>query len=283
MDMAPDAALDTDRLGPEQTTTVRAPFSGRPAGVWAIRIGTLLTILAAWEIYGSFTNPALFAPFSRVVTSFYELAIQSGDLWSAMLNSSQAMLVGFSLAIPVGILLGLLMGRYRTFEYVLDPYVSFLYALPMVVLVPLLIIWLGIGPTVRVFIVFLMSVFPIIINTMVGAKQVDEDLIDVALVNCANERQTLRTVVIPSVLPYVFTGLHVGIGTALIGMVLGEMLVVLQGLGGMIVVFSNSYQPAKVIVPLFAIVAESLILVTLMRRLRKRLMPWSESSNLLDS
>jgi len=275
MDMASDAALDTDSLGPEQTTMVRAPFSGRPAGAWAIRIGTLLTILIAWEIYGSSTNPALFAPFSKVVTSFYELAIQSDELWSAMWNSAQAMLVGFASAIPVGILLGLLMGRYRTIEYVLDPYVSFMYALPMVVLVPLLIIWLGIGPTVRVFIVFLMSVFPIIINTMVGAKQVDQDLIDVALVNCANERQTLRTVVIPSVLPYVFTGLHVGIGAALIGMVLGEMLVVLKGLGGLIVVFSNSYQPAKVIVPLFAIVAESLILVTIMRRLRKRLMPWS--------
>jgi len=89
------------------------------------------------------------------------------------------------------------------------------------------------------------------------------------------DRGARNEIVAPRIIPYVFTGLHVGIGAALIGMVLGEMLVVLKGLGGLIVVFSNSYQPAKVIVPLFAIVAESLILVTIMRRLRKRLMPWS--------
>jgi len=282
MEAAPNTALDAQGLSSAEALDVQVPFLERPAGAWVIRIATLLTVLISWEIYGSTTNPALFSPFSKVVTSFYELAIQSSDLWKAVLNSTQAMLLGFALAIPVGILVGLLMGRYRNIEYVLDPYVSFMYALPIVVLVPLLIIWLGIGSSVRVFIVFLMSVFPIIINTMVGAKQVDQDLIDVALVNCANEKQTLRTVVIPSVLPYIFTGLHVAIGTALVGVVLGEMLVVLQGLGGVVVQFSNSYQPAKVMVPLFFIVAESLILVSVMKRLQRRLMPWSAASNILD-
>lgn len=254
---------------------VRLPFNERPVGIWTIRIVTLAAVLLAWEVYGRTTNPALFTPFSGVVGAFIELGIESSDLWQATWDSLQAMVIGFALAIPAGIAVGVLMGRYRTAEYVLDPYVSFLYAMPTVAIVPLLVIWMGIGATVRIFIVFITSIFPIIVNTMVGAKEVQRELLDVAETFCASERQTLRSVVIPSILPYMFTGIHVAIGSALIAMLLGEMLVVLQGLGGLIVASSNAYRPAHVIVALFVIVAESLILVSLMGWLRRKLMPWS--------
>lgn len=246
------------------------------AGTWIIRIATLAVVLIGWELYGRSTNPALFVPFSRVVGEFVEMAVLSADLWVAALDSARAMFLGFAIAIPVGTLIGLAIGRYRIVEYVLDPYVSFLYALPMVVLIPLLIIWIGIGTPARIIIVFLECVFPIIINTIVGSKEVDRRLLDTAASFCATERQTIRTVVVPSMLPYIFTGIHVAIGAALVGMLLAEMLVVLRGLGGLIVTASNAYQPARVIVALFVLVAESLLLVGLMRRLRHRLMPWSE-------
>jgi ABC-type nitrate/sulfonate/bicarbonate transport system permease component len=255
---------------------VRVPFTERKLGIWTIRIITLALFLAIWEAYGRSQNPALFAPFSRVVEAFYENGVQTADIWRAALDSLQAMLIGFALAIPVGLVVGLLMGRFRVVEYMLDPYVSFVYALPIVVLVPLMVIWLGIGTPVRILIVFITTVFPIIINTMVGAKQVDRKLVEVATIACASERQILRTVFVPFVLPYVFTGIHVAIGTALIGMLLGEMLVVLRGLGGMIVSASNSYQPEMVMAPLLVIVFESLFLVWLMGWIRRKLMPWSK-------
>jgi len=263
------------RSGAEQD---REAFADTRWGAWLIRAVTLAVVLAAWEIYGRSTNPALFAPFSAVVSAFVDMAVTSNELWTAAIDSARAMIIGFAIAIPVGIAVGLAIGRYRTVEYVLDPYVSFLYALPMVVLIPLLIIWIGIGTPARIVIVFLECVFPIIINTIIGSKEVDRRLLDTASSFCASERQTLRTVVVPSMLPYIFTGLHVAIGTALVGMLLAEMLVVLRGLGGLIVTASNSYQPDRVMVTLLVLVAESLLLVGLMKRIRHRLIPWSSEN-----
>jgi ABC-type nitrate/sulfonate/bicarbonate transport system permease component len=277
--MTPGGAGTTAKAGlPGAAPPVRTrrSLADTTAGRWGIRLVTLVVILVGWELYGRSTNPALFVPFSAVVVEFVEMAVLSTELWVAALDSARAMFVGFAIAIPVGTIIGLAIGRYRPVEYVLDPYVSFLYALPMVVLIPLLIIWIGIGTPARIVIVFLECVFPIIINTIIGSKEVERRLLDTAASFCATERQTIRTVVIPSMLPYIFTGIHVAIGSALVGMLLAEMLVVLRGLGGLIVSASNSYQPARVIVVLFVLVAESLVLVTLMRRLRHRLMPWGD-------
>lgn len=252
------------------------PFTERPLGIWTIRVVMAVLVLGTWEIYGRAQNRALFAPVSRIAGTFNEMAITSNQLWVALWDSLQALLIGYGLAVAIGLTIGLLMGRYRPVEYVLDPYVSFFYALPMIVLVPLLIMWLGIGAPVRIAIVFLLCVWPIIINTMVGAKEVDENLLDVARISCADERQTLRSVVVPAILPYVFTGLYVAVGAAIIGMVLGEMLVVLRGLGGMIVRGSNAYRPDQVFVALLAMVAESLVLTALIAWLRRRTMPWEQ-------
>lgn len=271
--------VDTRTPAPAETGYERIPFTETNLGVWVIRAGALAVVLLGWELYGRSTNPALFAPFSAVVTEFVDMAIVSNVLWVAALDSARAMVVGFGIAIPVGTAVGLAIGRYRTVEYVLDPYISFLYALPMVVLIPLLIIWIGIGTPARIIIVFLECVFPIIINTIVGSKTVNQRLLDTASSFCATERQTIRTVVIPSMLPYIFTGIHVAVGAALVGMLLAEMLVVLRGLGGLIVTASNAYQPDRVMVTLLVLVAESLLLVGSIKWLRRKLMPWSAEAS----
>lgn len=271
--------VDARTPAPAETGYERIPFTETNLGVWVIRAGALAVVLLGWELYGRSTNPALFAPFSAVVTEFVDMAIVSNELWVATLDSARAMVVGFGIAIPVGTAVGLAIGRYRTVEYVLDPYISFLYALPMVVLIPLLIIWIGIGTPARIIIVFLECVFPIIINTIVGSKAVNQRLLDTASSFCATERQTIRTVVIPSMLPYIFTGIHVAVGAALVGMLLAEMLVVLRGLGGLIVSASNAYQPDRVMVTLLVLVAESLLLVGFIKWLRRKLMPWSAEAS----
>jgi NitT/TauT family transport system permease protein len=251
-------------------------FLERPLGVWTVRLITAVIIFGGWELYGRSVNRALFAPPSRVVTAFVELAIESNELWVALADSLTVLAIGFAAAIVVGTFLGLLLGRFRLLEYVLDPYVSFVYALPTVVIMPLLIIWIGIGSTTRVAIIFTTSLVPILLNTSAGAKLVNQDLIDVARNYDASQRQILRTIVLPAILPYFFAGLNVAIGTALIGMILGEMLLVIRGLGGLIVEYSNFFRPDKMLVGLLAIVALSVALRAGMRRLRRRLMPWSE-------
>ena len=256
------------------TRADRIAFNQRPAGIWTIRAVTFVLVFGGWELYGRQQSRALFAPISRVLTSFWDLAIDSNVLWVALWDSFQALLIGYGLAVVVGLTLGLLMGIYRPLEMVLDPYVSFFYSLPMIVLVPLLIMRLGIGLPIRVAIVFLLCVWPIVINAMVGAKEVSNELMDVTRVHCASESQRLRTLVLPSALPYIFTGLYVAVGAAILGMVLAELLVVLRGLGGIIKRGSSSYQPEQVFVALFAMVVESLLLTGFIAWLRRRVMPW---------
>lgn len=265
------------QAAPNQRDSI--PFNQRSGGVWSIRIVTAVIVFGAWEIYGRRQSPALFAPVSRVLRAFREMAFESGILWTALWDSFQALVYGYGLAVVVGLTIGLLMGLYRPIELVLDPYVSFFYALPMIVIVPLLILWLGIGTPVRIAIVFLLCVWPIIINAMVGAKEVSEELTDVTRVYCATERQRLVTLVLPSALPFIFTGLYVAVGAAILGMVLSELLVVLRGLGGIIKTSSSAYRPEEVFVALFAMIAESLVLSGLVLGVRRRMMPWERAQD----
>lgn len=246
-------------------------------GVWIVRAVTLGVVLTAWELYGRTTSPGLFAPPSAVVEAAYDVALADTVLWTAASSSLIALIVGLSAAIVVGIGLGIVMGWYRVAEYVLDPYVSFMYALPMSAILPLLIIWFGIDVKVRILLVFLICVFPLIISTMAGVKAVRNELVDVARSSCASEIQILRTVIFPGSLPFIFSGLQVAIGLALSGTIVAEMIVALSGLGGLVVTYANTFEAAKVFVPLSLIVTMSLGMVALLRFVRKRVMPWDRS------
>lgn len=245
-------------------------------GIWLVRIVTFAVIFGAWEWYGQGQSRALFAPISEIGIAWWELTIQSTEIVNALQDTLIALGIGYALASLVGISVGLLMGINRKIEYVLDPYVSFLYGIPRIALIPLLVIWFGIGPNLRVSIVFLSSVFAIIINTMQGVKEVDQELIDVGIVSCASRQQILRTIIIPGSLPYIFAGLQIGVAQALIGVIVAEMTAIITGLGGLIVEFANFFRTADMFVPILYIAAFSVILNTLMRRLRIWLTPWQE-------
>jgi ABC-type nitrate/sulfonate/bicarbonate transport system permease component len=243
-------------------------------GVWTVRVVTFVLLIVAWQTYASGVSRALFAPPSAILESIIELTITEGTLWGAVAVSMGALVVGFGLAIVVGVLVGLLMGRIRSVEYVLDPYVSFLYALPSIALIPLLVIWFGIDAQLRLALVFLAGVFPVIINTMAGVKNVDRDLLDVGRVACASERQMVATIVLPAAMPFIFAGIRVALSQALVGVIVAEMTAIITGLGGMIIRFANFFQTANLFVPILAIMVVSVALTTLLKRLERRLMPW---------
>lgn len=273
----PAEKADRDGTRTEAMPARRPGFTYRRIGVWTIRFVAAVIVFGGWELYGrSVDNRALFSPPSQVLVAFKELAIDSTVLWAALADSIITLVIGFSAAIVAGTFFGVMMGRFKLLEYVLDPYVSFLYALPTVVIMPLLIIWIGIGSTTRVAIIFSTSLVPMLLNTMAGAKLVSQDLIDVARNYGATQRQILRSIVVPAIMPYFFAGLNVASGTALIGMILGEMLLVIRGLGGLIVETSNFFRTDRMFVGLLAIVGLSVALRAGTRKLRELLMPWSE-------
>src|SRR5258706_12575271 len=141
--------------------------SRRPLPSWVITIGSLVVLLGAWEILGRDINPVFGSYPSAIAEAFWQLA-RTGKLWTALLDSLRPFLLGYGLAIVVGIPIGLVIGRFRTVEAAIGIYITAGYAMPLVALVPLLVLWLGLGFAVKGAIVFLMSVFPICINTWLG-------------------------------------------------------------------------------------------------------------------
>jgi len=166
------------------------------------------------------------------------------------------------------------MGWYRRFNAVLDPFVSALYATPRIALLPLLMIWFGIGFASKMAIVFLGAVFPIVVNTITGVRTLDADFVKVARSFGGNDRQLFVTVALPSSVPLLLSGLRLGLGHALIGIVVGEMYGATSGIGYLITVSGARFQTDKVMVGIIIIALAGILLTGLLRAIERRFERW---------
>ena len=241
-----------------------------------VRGVSIAVALVLWEIFGRQVNPLFMSYPSAIVAAAFNL-LQTGELEAAFAESAKALILGFLAAAVVGIALGLLMGRYRMVEYALDPYVNALYATPLVAIIPLVILWLGLGFNAKLFIVFIMTLFPILINTATGVANVGQSLVDVALAFAANERQVFTKIILPASLPYIMAGLRLGIGRAIIGMVVAEFFTAITGLGAMIVKYGNFFKTDDMLVPVLILMALGVVLTELLKRAETVIAPWKET------
>jgi len=225
-------------------------------------------------VYASGLNRALLAPPSEIAIAFYQQAFVQRTLGGVLTDSLITLFLGFALSMIIGVPVGILMGRIRTLEYVADPYVSFLYALPHVSLVPLMVIWLGFDLKFRLAYVVVSAVFPVIINTMTGVKNVDPDLLDTGHAFCASERQKLSTIVLPSSTPYIFAGARQSFSSAWVGVVVSEMIATLTGVGGKILTYANQYRTADMFVSILIIMCVAVTIQAISGYLQVRLAPW---------
>src|SRR5207248_3235264 len=177
-------------------------------------------------------------------------------------------------AIVIGVPLGILMGWYGRVNAVLDPFVSALYAMPRIALLPLLMIWFGIGILSKIAIVFLGAIFPILVNTITGVRTVHADFVKVARSFGANDWQMFLTVVLPASVPLLLTGLRLGLGHALVGIVVGELYGATHGLGYLIATSGARFQTDKVMVGILLISAAGVALTELLRQIEKRFERW---------
>jgi ABC-type nitrate/sulfonate/bicarbonate transport system permease component len=252
----------------------RKPLLLRPAGVWAVRVTTFVLLMAVWEVAAADVNRALFAPPSEVAASLIDIALVKGTIWGPLFDSLRTLFIGLALCIAVGVPLGLAMGRSQTIQFVLDPYVTFLYVLPNVAFIPVLVVWLGLGLEMRVALVFLSGVFPMTINTMIGARHVDSEFIDGGRSFSASSWQIMRTIVVPASLPFMFAGLRIAFSAAWVGVIVAEMTALITGVGGMILRFSNFFQTANVLVPILFIMFVGITIQWSTALLQRRLTPW---------
>jgi len=179
------------------------------------------------------------------VARLYELALD-GRLWAQFLDSATLFLTGFALALVVGMPAGLLFARARALRIGIEPYIMLLYATPMVALIPFILSLMGFGFFPKVLVVFLFAVFPILYNTVEGARSIKPELIEVARSFRSSEWALWREVMLPYTLPYTMTGVRQAIGRGLVGMVAAEFFLSATGLGQVIMVASQNFDTATV-------------------------------------
>lgn len=243
-----------------------------------VQVLLVVTVLTVWEIAGRIVGDFFLAPPSRLPAAFWEMWA-TGELVRALLDSLTSLLVGFCIAIVVGISVGFFMGWYGPAGRTLNPFVSALYVVPTAALVPMFIIWFGLGFTARTVTVFLFCVFEILVSTYTGVRNVDRNLVDAARAFGASRWQLFSRVVSYASLPYIFAGLRMGISRAVKGMVVAELLFAVTGLGGLISTAANYYRTDKVFVGVIVLAMLGVILAGAVQVLERRLMPWHRGIN----
>lgn len=247
--------------------------SARRLPKWVITTLSLVFVLGLWESFGAQINP-LFASYpSEILRAFWKMML-SGRLPTAFLSSMQPFLAGYFLAALLGIPAGLLLGRSRTFDAAFGIFVIAGYSTPLIALVPLLMIWFGLGFMVKMVIIFLLTFFPICINTWVGVQAVPKTLVEVGTAFCASQSAIMRQIVLPAVLPYIMAGMRLGIGKAVIAMVIAEFLTSTSGLGGVIISSANSFRTAEMFVPIIVIMLLAVVLTHLVSVIEHKVAPW---------
>ena len=240
---------------------------------WGIRLLSLLVVLTAWEIYGRSVNPILFTYPTAIAAAFAEL-VAKGELQRFLLQSLEVFAYGFALAVVVGIPLGIFLARSATLSLALEPYLHALYSTPTVAFIPLIVLWFGFRVPAKVVIVFLFMVFPVLINTQQGVKNLNRDLLEVARSFCSSERRLWSDLIIPSALPFILAGVNLAIGRGLVGMIVAEFFTSVAGLGYMIVQYANSFETAKLFVPIVVLMALGVTLIGLIKVIERKVAPW---------
>jgi sulfonate transport system permease protein len=243
----------------------------------AIRIVSVATFLTLWEVFGAQVNQALFTTPSKVAVAAVQM-VWSGELWAYLAPSLLVLAIGLSLAAIIGIAVGLLLARFWVVDVAFGVYITFLYSIPSVALVPLIVLWAGYETTAKVVILFLFAFFPMAINTYQGVKNVDPKLIEVGRAFRCSEGQLWRNIVLPGALPFIVTGLRLAVGRGLIGMVLADLYTAISGIGYLIVRTGSTYQIDKMFVPIVTLGLLGVTLTAILRMLEIKVAPWTAAS-----
>ena len=221
-----------------------------------------------WEYYGRRMDPIFMAPPSAIFQAALEL-IRNGALEKALIQTLWPFAVGMALTVVIGVALGIVMAQWRTLEYVLDPFVNALYAIPRIALIPLIILWAGLEFAGKVTILVSVAVFPITVNTYSGIRDVRGGMLEIGRAYGATEWQIFW-------IPFIMAGIRLAVGLAIIGIIVAEFFTAISGLGGMIVEYANVFATAKLFVPIIVIALVGVVLTELVMWLERRMSRWRQ-------
>ncbi len=231
--------------------------------------------IGAWEIAGRNTSQAFMVPFSTTVVQLWHLLLMA-EFLNQLLASAQLFLTGFVIALVVGMPLGMLLARVPFVRIGVEPYLMIIYATPMVALIPFILSMMGFGIAPKVLVVFLFAVFPVIYNTVEGARSIKPELIEVAKSYRSSEWALWREVMLPYTLPYAMTGVRQAIGRALVGMIAAEFFLSATGLGQLIMAASQNFDTAGVFASIFLIALIGIGLMRLGLKIEQHFSRWRQ-------
>lgn len=255
--------------------------AGGPGAWFSRRRGPILSValvvvvIAAWQLFASqgWVNRVYTSEPSTIVSAAWHY-LPSAQGLADLGTSLEELAIGFALSITVGVTLGLLMGRYRLFEETTSLGLNIFYSLPLIALAPIIVLWFGIGIESKIVVVFLASLFPILVSTLTGVKNVDATIKDMARSYRAKERQLWLTILLPASVPSILSGIRIGMAGALVGVVVGEFISSSEGIGFLISQSANNFNITDVFVGLLVLAVISLILTVILRKLDSHFSKW---------
>jgi NitT/TauT family transport system permease protein len=262
----------TDARGGSMGGLRRRLARSRPA---LLSVGLVILVIAAWQVSVEFgwVNRIYTSAPSQIITAAVHYVPSSQGLLD-MRTSGEELVIGLGLSIITGVTLGLLMGRYRLLEETTNLALNIFYSLPLLALAPIIVLWFGIGIGSKVVVVFLASLFPILVSTLTGVKNVDATLKDMAHTYRASELQMWRTVLLPASLPSIISGIRIGMAGALVGVVVGEFISSSAGIGFLISQSANNFNTTALFVGLLVLAVVSLILTVALKKLDNHFSRW---------
>ena len=268
------------RANPVSLSTGQRLFRMNPSRKYGlISAGSVLFVILVWAAlcWLKIFPPLFLPPPATIIKQLYLMTIQDYDgvsLIVHLLVSLGRVMIGFIGAVIIGVPLGLLMGRSRVADAIINPFIQLYRPVPPLAYIPILIVWFGIGELPKILLIFVGTVPIIIMNTLSGVRSVKESAIRAALALGATNWQLLRYVLLPSALPQIFAGMRVGVGIAWTCLVAAEMIAATSGLGWMILNASRYLRTDIIFVGILVIGMIGLIIDALLRLIEKWAVPW---------
>src|SRR5699024_601276 len=258
----------------QQIIKNRVAFLDKKIPVYASFLG-IFGFLVLWELITQldFVSPLFLPAPSAIIITGWEM-IMNGEIYQNLSASLYRIVLGYSIGAALGIIIGLLLGFSRWFDAIGTPIIYSIYPIPKIALLPLFILWLGIGELSKVTIIALGVFFPVVINTYSGVKNVDDTLIKAAVTFGSNRLSVIRKVILPGSLPMIFAGLRLAAGTSLLLLVAAEMIAAQNGIGSMVLHYGNLMITTKLMVGVVVLSILGLSFNRGLQWLENKLLPW---------
>lgn len=236
-------------------------------------IGIVVLLIALWQLSTLFLNKVVVSSPAKVVDAFGFL-VSSGTLGASLAISVKELYIGLALGLVLGTVLGMAIGRYPLVDAILGPFINAMNATPLVVAIPLVVIWLGVNGKARLLFITLITLWPVLLNTAAGMRNVKRNYMEVGTAFGLGERALMRKIAIPATIPYVLAGARIGLGLAIIGLIVAEMEVSTVGVGYLLTLYGNGFQTARLLALVILVALFGVVNVLALRILEYRFFRW---------